>query len=104
MINILKAVATLAAWIAGGFVLRRYEFFIAFFDIDNIVGMIPVTLVAVAAGSLTALLWMRHTRQFAPVSAAFALFVVNVCTFVSHGSTGQLEDKYSYNRRAGNGA
>ena len=71
-----RAAIALSGWIAGGFVLHRYEYFIAFADIDNIVGLMPVTLTIVGAGSLSALLWMKHTRRFAPVSVMLALFAV----------------------------
>ena len=73
---ILRAIITLLVWIIGGYVLHRYEFFIAFADIDNIVGAIPLVLVAVGAGGVSLVLWMRHTRQFAPVSVAIAILVL----------------------------
>jgi len=38
--------------------------------------MLPVTLVIVCACGMSAVLWMRHTKQFAPVSIAIALLVV----------------------------
>ena len=72
----LRAVTTLFAWIVGGYVLHRYEFFIAFMYIDNIVGVMPIVLAIVGAGGASLLLWMRHNRQFAPVSAAIALLVI----------------------------
>ncbi|MCL2397883.1 MAG: substrate-binding domain-containing protein [Defluviitaleaceae bacterium] len=71
-----RIVIILFAWIFGGYMLHRYEYFTTFWDIDNIVGMMPVAMVIVGASGVTALLWMKHTRQFAPVSAVFALLVV----------------------------
>ena len=73
---ILRAIITLFVWTAGGYVLRKYEFFIAFTDIDNIVGVMPLVLVAVGAGGASLVLWMRHTRQFAPVTATVALLAL----------------------------
>ena len=69
----LRALITLFAWAAGGYVLNKYEFFSAFDAIDNIVGMLPVTFVLVGTGCTTVLAWMRHTKENLPVSAAFAI-------------------------------
>jgi phosphate transport system substrate-binding protein len=73
---ILRALITLLVWGAGGYVLYRYEFFIAFGDIDNIVGMIPVAMVLTGTIGTTVLLWMKHTRHLRPVAAVIALFIV----------------------------
>ena len=72
----LRAVITLSVWIISGYVLYKYEFFIAFTDIDNIVGVIPLVLAVVGAGGVSTILWMRHTKQFAPVSVAITLLVI----------------------------
>ena len=73
---IFRAIITLFAWVFGGYILHRYEFFFAFSDIDNIVGVLQLVLVTVGAGGVSFVLWMRHTRQFAPVSVAIALLVL----------------------------
>jgi len=73
---ILRAVITLFTWFTGGYVLHKYEYLIAFNDIDNIVGMIPFALVLASTVGLTALLWMKHTKQRIPVSIIGALLVV----------------------------
>ena len=72
----LRAVITLFTWVTGGYALYRFEYFKAFSDIDNILGMIPVAMVIVGVCGVTAILWMKHTKQFAPVSAALVLLVV----------------------------
>ena len=72
----LRTVITIIAWIIGVWVLYRYEFFVSFTDIDNIVGMLPVTLAAVGTGGMSIILWMKHTKQFAPVSVAITFLVI----------------------------
>jgi len=73
---ILRAVITLTALIIGSYILHRYEYFISFMYIDNIVGMLPVTLVIISLGGMTALLWFKHTKKFAPLSVAIALITI----------------------------
>ena len=73
---IFRTIITLGAWMIGGYLLYRHEYFSSFAYIDNLVGILPVTLVLVCAGGMSAVLWMRHTKQFAPVSIAIALLVV----------------------------
>ncbi|MCL2010533.1 MAG: substrate-binding domain-containing protein [Synergistaceae bacterium] len=73
---IVRAIITLFAWGAGGYVLHGFEYFKAVDEVDNIIGMLPVALVITGAGAITAILWMRRTKQFIPVSAALALFAV----------------------------
>jgi len=74
--TILRVLITLLAWVLAGYTLHRYEYFTSFREIDNIIGMLPVTLAIVFATGTTALLWMKHTRQFAPVSGTIALLVL----------------------------
>ncbi|MDR2947309.1 MAG: extracellular solute-binding protein, partial [Candidatus Adiutrix sp.] len=71
--NITRTILTLAAWLAGGYVLHKYEYFKAFGAVDNVAGTLPVAMVITAATGAAALLWMKHSRQYAPVSAALAL-------------------------------
>ena len=56
--------------------MYRYEYFRAFGDIDTLVGMIPVAMVIVGACGASILVWMKHTRRYAPFSAALAALVV----------------------------
>ena len=77
MISIaVRAIITFLAWGAGAYTLHEFEYFKAFGEIDNIVGMLPVSLVLVGAGGLTFVLWMKHTKRFLPVSATLALLAV----------------------------
>lgn len=73
---IFRAVLTVLAWFAAGYVLYRFEYFRALGDVDNIVGMLPVAFMLVAAGGITAIVWMKHTKRFAFLSVSLALFVV----------------------------
>jgi phosphate transport system substrate-binding protein len=73
---VIRALITLFAFTAGFYTLNKYEFFIAFNDIDNIIGMLPVALVLTAVAGISILVWMKHTKQLIPVSAAIALFAL----------------------------
>ena len=73
---ILRVIITAAAFIVGGYVLYKFEYFGSFGDIDNVVGMLPVVLVMTGVGGITAILWMKHTKRFIPVSAALTLFAI----------------------------
>lgn len=64
------------AWLTCGYLLQKFEYFRSFGDIDNFIGMIPVVLLITAAGGISALLWMSHSRKFAPVSIAAALLTI----------------------------
>ena len=74
--NIVRAAITFFAWALGIYVLHKYEYLIAFKDIDNVVGMLPVALVIIGAAGTTVFLWANHSRQRRPVLAAIALLVV----------------------------
>ena len=79
---ILRIFLTLLILISSVPVLYRYEFFVAFRDIDNIVGVLPLTLVVVSVLTASAILWIRHTKQFAAVSIALVLlFVLSTALF-----------------------
>jgi phosphate transport system substrate-binding protein len=78
---VIRAAITLFAWVTSGYLLHRFEYFRAFSDIDNFIGMIPVVLLIMAAGGISAILWMRHSRRFAPVSTAAALLTIFSVTF-----------------------
>jgi len=66
----------LFVFIAGLYILDKYEFLLSFNDIDNIIGIIPVALVVTGIAGISALLWMKHSKQLAPVSAAIMLLVI----------------------------
>ncbi|MCL2028828.1 MAG: substrate-binding domain-containing protein [Deltaproteobacteria bacterium] len=73
---ILRLVVSFCTLITGGYVLYKFEYINTIGDIDNIVGMIPIVLVIVATCGVTIILWIKHTKRFAPVSATLTLFVV----------------------------
>jgi phosphate transport system substrate-binding protein len=73
---VIRALITLFVFAAGVYTLNKYEFFIAFNDIDNIVGMLPVAFALTAAAGISIIVWMEHTKQLIPVSAAIALFAI----------------------------
>lgn len=74
--NVLRSVLTLCAFGLAGYLLYRYEYFIAFDEIDNVVGVLPVAFLLLCAGCFTALLWMRHTKKRASISVSLAVVVV----------------------------
>ncbi|MCL2721769.1 MAG: substrate-binding domain-containing protein [Treponema sp.] len=73
---LIRIIIIIFVWITGCYILYRYEYFIAFNEIDNIVGMIPVALVLTAAIGINVLLWIIHKKQFFAVSAVIFLFVI----------------------------
>jgi phosphate transport system substrate-binding protein len=73
---IIRVVFTLFIFFAGLYILDKYEFLLSFNNIDNVVGMIPVALVVTGVVGISALLWMKHSKQLVPVSAAIALLVI----------------------------
>ena len=75
LVILFRISTTVLAWGFGACVLRRYEYFIAFSEIDNIVGMIPVALVLTGATGTTILIWARHSIRFIPVSITIAILV-----------------------------
>jgi phosphate transport system substrate-binding protein len=75
-LKILRAAIAFLAWLAGGCALYKYEYFIAFHDVDNIVGILPVALILAGSASATAILCIKHTKRFIPVSATLALLVI----------------------------
>lgn len=78
----IRAAITIFAWLASGYLLHRYEYFNAFGDIDNYIGMMPIVLLVTAAGGISVVLWMKHSRQFAPVLITAALLsILSVALF-----------------------
>jgi phosphate transport system substrate-binding protein len=63
VLTAIRGIATITAWAAAILVLYRYEYLAAFFDIDNIVGMLPVALAIAFAAGITLLSWLRFSRQ-----------------------------------------
>jgi len=73
---VIRAIVTIFVWSAGGYVLIKFEYLIAFNDIDNIVGMIPLALVLVGTIGATFILWIKHTKQLIPISSVVTLFII----------------------------
>jgi phosphate transport system substrate-binding protein len=77
-----RAILTLSVWLLSGNALQRREYFKAFSDIDNLIGMIPVVLMIVAAAGATVVIWTGRSRRFAPLWAtALSLVVLSVAFF-----------------------
>jgi len=74
--TLLRTIFTLFVFFAGVHTLNKYEFLLAFSDIDNVVGMLPVALVVTGISGVSVLLWMRHSKRLVPVSAALALLAI----------------------------
>ena len=72
----LRVLLTLGAIGGGAYLLHRYGYIEQAAAVDNIVGMLPMAFVIVGASALTALVWMRHSKKYAPLSVALALTVV----------------------------
>ena len=77
---IIRLLITLSAWISGVYILCKYEYFISFGDIDNIIGAIPVALVITGASGITIIFILRtkyiKLKKYTPVSAVIASLVV----------------------------
>jgi len=73
---ILRAIITLCVWLASGYILYKYEYLIAFNEIDNIVGMLPFTLVFVGTVGTTALIWLKPKKQLIPLLSVIAALVI----------------------------
>ncbi|MDR0783905.1 MAG: substrate-binding domain-containing protein, partial [Propionibacteriaceae bacterium] len=69
------ALVTALIWAAGGYTLNHFEFWRAFPQIDNVVGMLPVALTVVGLGCLTAILWVAKARR-RPVVVVITAFAV----------------------------
>ena len=79
---IFRAAAALFVWLAGGYVLHRFEYLTAFNYIDNIVGIIPVALVVAGAAGAAAFWWAKPGRWYIPVSAGgVALMILSAALF-----------------------
>jgi len=72
----LRAFITLLVWSVGGYILYKYEYTLAFLDVDNIVGMLPVALIVTAAIGATIIIWVKHSKRLVPVVASVALLVI----------------------------
>jgi len=64
------------SWTIAAYAMLRYEYLIAFGDIDNVVGMVPVALALIWPVGATVLLWRPRAIRHTPVVlAAISLFV-----------------------------
>ena len=72
----LRAFITLLVWSVSGYILYKYEYTLAFLDVDNIVGMLPVALIVTAAIGATIIIWVKHSKRLVPVVASVALLVI----------------------------
>ncbi len=78
----IRILLTAGAVALAVFLLWRFEYLSQFAAIDNIVGALPVLLALVFVGALSGALWMKHTKQFAPLTIFLAaLVVLSVCLF-----------------------
>ena len=75
--QITRTAITLLSWIAGIYVLNRFEFLSAMSAIDNVVGMLPVAMVLVGAVGITILCHVKFKKQSLPVFTAIILLVVS---------------------------
>jgi len=79
---VVRVAIALFAWGTGGYLLHKFEYFKAFWQIDHMSGMIPVALVITGAGGVTAILWMKHKKQLLPVAAGIgALVILSIALF-----------------------
>lgn len=71
-----RIVLPLAAAALSVYLLWRYEFFVSPMDIDNIIGAIPIALVILFTASVTALVWMRPSVRFLPITVFLIMIMV----------------------------
>ncbi|MCL2070936.1 MAG: substrate-binding domain-containing protein [Oscillospiraceae bacterium] len=71
----IRIIITLTAWITAVCILGKYEYLNAFFDIDNIVGMLPFAMILSAVTGTTILLWLPAVRRNKPAAAAIAVII-----------------------------
>ena len=75
-IGVILRAATLLVWVMGGYVLYKFEYLIAFNDIDNIVGILPFAMVLTGTVGTTVILWIKHTKRLFSILSVIALLVV----------------------------
>jgi ABC-type phosphate transport system, periplasmic component len=73
---LLRIMITIFAWFIGGYVLYKFEYLIAFNEIDNIIGMLPVAFVLIGAVGTTVIAWKKHTKQYMVMSAVIVLLII----------------------------
>jgi len=73
---ILRVIIMLLVCIAGGYVLNKFEFFHAFCDVDNVIGMIPVALVLMCISGIAIVLWLDRTKRLIPVFTVVTVLVI----------------------------
>jgi phosphate transport system substrate-binding protein len=72
----LRIALTAPVWAICVYILNKYEYFLSFGDIDNVVGMIPVALALTCAIGITVIIWIKRTKRLIPFSAVIALITV----------------------------
>jgi len=73
---LLRIMITIFAWFIGGYVFYKFEYLIAFNEIDNIIGMLPVAFVLIGAVGTTVIVWKKHTKQYMVMSAVIVLLII----------------------------
>jgi len=73
---LLRIMITIFAWFIGGYVFYKFEYLIAFNEIDNIIGMLPVAFVLIGAVGTTVIAWKKHTKQYMVMSAVIVLLII----------------------------
>ena len=71
-----RTAVTALVWLTAGYVLFKFEYFIAFKDIDNIVGMIPFAMALTGAAGITFILWLKFSNRLVPVVVLAAVLVI----------------------------
>lgn len=72
IVYVVKIFLTCAAFAAAIYLLYRFEYIREFRSIDNILGVIPVSLIVICAGCASALVWMDYGRKKIPLAICLA--------------------------------
>ena len=73
---IIRIILTLFVWVICGYVLNKYEYLTQFWNVDNIVGMLPFALMLTVAIGTTIIIWAKHTKQHLSISVTISLAVI----------------------------
>ncbi|MDR0489158.1 MAG: substrate-binding domain-containing protein [Propionibacteriaceae bacterium] len=79
--TVLKITISIAALVIGLIILEHFEYLSQFHVTDNIVGMIPVVLIATAVAMIIALTWIRHRSNRASTIILAIILVASVALF-----------------------
>ncbi len=93
----LRLLITAGAAALAVVLLWRYEYFSQIAAIDNFVGVLPILLAILFVGGLSGALWMKHTRQFAPLTIFLAVLVILSAALYPTALTGRWR-KVEYSR------